>query len=422
MANYPKRRTFSYVYRQFYTGTDTSQLVTSPTISWTDTRNGVQQPRWRDIVKQHGNATTAFTASRYRIQGHTSGIVEEKHFDAAVNSVVTNRIAGDLIDGNDIGILSAYVNPSMATLCANEALSRFYQNCWSAFRSLQGGVFIGELKEALGLIRSPAKSLRRAVDAYYMDAKRRTRKYYRSGQRIDPVKIKDLHKVLADTWLENSFGWQPLMADIKSGAEALAKLSTHAYDYKRVSGYSERSTQGVPFPGGVYTKTFVTFYIRYRLQSNQVGWNRCRYLGEVKIAVDKPITMAKELFGFHPNDFVPTVWELIPYSFLVDYFTNIGDVISAWSFPVNKITWWCRTTHAANEKFVSASALNASNPNPAMVKLMSLDGPSLKVYIDNTQITRGSDTFLGLPSVTFEIPGSSRKWMNIAALASMRRL
>jgi hypothetical protein len=47
--------------------------------------------------------------------------------------------------------------------------------------------------------------------------------------------------------------------------------------------------------------------------------------------------------GFTLKDFVPTVWELIPLSYVADWFFNIGAVLDAWAFNQSQISWQCMT-------------------------------------------------------------------------------
>jgi len=42
-------------------------------------------------------------------------------------------------------------------------------------------------------------------------------------------------------------------------------------------------------------------------------------------------TGVRQAFGLDLDDIAPTMWELVPYSFVVDWFCNISDILAAWS-------------------------------------------------------------------------------------------
>jgi hypothetical protein len=210
-----------------------------------------------------------------------------------------------------------------------------------------------------------------------------------------------------------------LLSDVKSGAEALARLALDPNEYIKIRFYKDEYEEEPLAPSiRSYTKV-LNSWIPYKItQRGFVGY-QCRYIGEVRCTIDNPFLMRAEVLGFSTNDWLPTIWELIPYSFLVDYFSNIGDVISAWSFPQGRYAWHCRTVRSIAYRDILASRLASTNPNPTLYVLDYESGPDLMVWAERTAVERSGD-FLGLPSVTLEIPGSSLKWLNIAALAHMR--
>jgi hypothetical protein len=58
--------------------------------------------------------------------------------------------------------------------------------------------------------------------------------------------------------------------------------------------------------------------------------------------------------GFDLRSFVPTVWELVPYSFIVDYFSNVGDCLMALGVDTSGVTglWRTEITESTHESRV----------------------------------------------------------------------
>jgi hypothetical protein len=136
-------------------------------------------------------------------------------------------------------------------------------------------------------------------------------------------------KAIANSYLEATFGWQPLIHDCKDIAEAIGRL---CYESDRVrftaigssEGQASRESGTVTF--GSLTANF-TNYLGCEVLVIYKGFLR----GPKYEAGSPPAERIVSMAGFDLRSFVPTVWELIPYSFLVDYFTNIGDVLQAFS-------------------------------------------------------------------------------------------
>jgi hypothetical protein len=142
---------------------------------------------------------------------------------------------------------------------------------------------------------------------------------------------------------------------------------------------------------------------------------------------DPPLGQATEEMGVRARDFLPAVWEAIPYSFLIDYFTNIGDIIEAVSFPLTGIAWGSITfrnhsIRSVERVAVDPDALGVVFPQDGSNKVFSFK--PFFVEWDRKYVDRAVWNGSYIPSFRFEIPGTKnwKKYFNIAALARLRTL
>lgn len=400
-------------------GVETEHIATGDFITYTNSVTGGYNPGWREDVAAHRGASTPLAGEKFEWRGSTSGFAGSK-LRGKLNPALflSDKVYGDLIAPSDFGAFNLPIDFLMEARVRNRALAAYYNHCWSALRSLQGGVLLGEIREALSMIRNPAKAFRKGLNDYSAEVNKRLRRRSPGRPVNNRASTNSANRIASDTWLEYSFGWSPLLSDVKSGAQAIRRLSSKPHEYRKVSAQAEEEYPVVP-SSPLYQRNIAQFTV-YRYSIRRKSGYSCWIIGEVKCSVSSPLTMSSEVLGFTPNDFVPTVWELIPYSFLVDYFSNIGDVINAWSFPKGSLSWHNRSTRRFTEREILAWCYGAFNPDPGLWTEESSDGSTLHVTQNRTSLSR--DTLpLGLPYVVFEVPGSSLKWINIAALANMRR-
>jgi hypothetical protein len=129
--------------------------------------------------------------------------------------------------------------------------------------------------------------------------------------------------------------------------------------------------------------------------------------------------MAANLFGFNPSEFVPTAWELIPYSFLADYFTNIGDILDSWAYGRGNLSWSNRTQiQETNNSYFGPVKLEPFLSYATVQQYISAP----PAVFTHRKISRAS--YLGnfVPQFQTEIPGMSTKWINLAALLASKRM
>jgi hypothetical protein len=337
----------------------------------------------------------------------------------AGNTISFVQATGHLGTGN-LSIPSG--NPSLLsdTIANNAALMKFNQKLTSANTTFQGGVFLGELAETLHGIKNPAQSLRKLVDLWRFRAYKYRRVWSLENERREGLlHLSDFHKTLSGLWLESSFHWRPLLKDIDDGCKALAELSTgEALVGDRITAVGKSQVVTSNLTGAEGHSIAIWRY--NEIASSDVY---VIYRGAVRVQPRDNLLMAPELLGFNPGSFLPTAWEITPYSFLIDYFTNIDDIISGWSHGTGDLSWCNRTvrkSYVVKRDSYSNTKLVNSVRSPLEPPWNFSHSPA-SVVIEKTAVNRSTYSGTLTPTFEWDIPGfRSKKWLNIAALIAGR--
>jgi hypothetical protein len=375
------------------------------TKTWNDIRVGVENPGWREQIRTHRNATTGYscTFKSYYPQGvSASGTVVG--YDNSLNHVRERAFSGvlfsdwgDTPDPSGMGTSTADLNARM----------KFVSKYREKRTQFQAGIFLGELAQTVSMIANPAKALRAGLDSYYRYVKRRVRRGMSHSTR---------KRIIQDSWLEYSYGVRPLVSDVEDACR-LATADPYAV-FLPLTGrgkqdvYDDRSKRAYTYG---HTKVWCTDIIR--------GSVSVKYKGAIQ-AQNQPPSFPEQL-GLSWSNVLPTVWELIPYSFLVDYFTNVGKVIEGVSTGFIRLAWGAKMTVKEYTYFVENVYLDKAVLDSFIV---AVGGRSYGYATGGGQV--GSRTTfiregvggvsVGIGDLGFKLPGSGTKWLNIGALARLR--
>lgn len=282
----------------------------------------------------------------------------------------------------------------------NQAKQKIIQQIISANTSLKGLVSAGEFGETVRLVNGAGRDLVFGLRNYLGDVSRFIRY-------VHPKRLVD---TISRRWLEYSFGWKPLISDIDDGLRALRRIREKRPP--RVLVRAEASSME-KYPSESYSY-HVHDYEIYVLTERESHYGS-RYYGCV--SVTQGVDRIPHEFGFKLDQFVPTVWELIPYSFLADYFVNIGAIIEFYALNTSGVKWLNAGTMASNKVITTPSAVfRPLDGWEYQENSILLDKPLEHTYTAKTRVGISPD--LLAPSLEFRIPGSSTKWVNIAALAA----
>lgn len=195
-----------------------------------------------------------------------------------------------------------------------------YNKAYAKFKDQIGdtstwGVNLFEAKQSIGMIVKRATQLRKFV--------RKLNHFDFPGAARDlqmdfvPKGVRKSSKAFANNWLEYHFGWEPLVKDIGGAVDTLQK----PFPKRKVTGTGKGDILGVstfvndygPSEGKITGTTRTTGSTGVRLQAVASVSNPNLYLAN-QLGFTNPLSIA---------------WELVPFSFVADWFVNVGDVLSS---------------------------------------------------------------------------------------------
>lgn len=180
-------------------------------------------------------------------------------------------------------------------------------------------------------------------------------KVYKHAKRLN---LKATFDDLADIWLEYRYGWRPLIGEL-----------TTLHDWFT----SEPGGRVMSSHGNAISKDAVT----HSFEDILVRSNGCSFVFDINCTFQKPtiktgFTMVNRensrndsmlaQLGLDVESLLSTAWELIPFSFVVDMFLNIGTLLSTNTF-VNQVESfnYFRTFVSAGEFDISCKEIVLGN-------------------------------------------------------------
>lgn len=158
------------------------------------------------------------------------------------------------------------------------------------------------------------------------------------GQVVRNGAVNELRNI-PGTWLEVQYGWKPLMSDIHSACAALNKRESDQDSYRAgVKGVGRDTSVQVIRPIRNSVTGFATIDIPALIESTAV----CR----LDYELDNPFIQSLASMGV--TNPLNLVWELLPYSFVVDWALPVGNYLElldadfGWKFMAGSITRYQR--------------------------------------------------------------------------------
>lgn len=413
---------FPYVFTQSVNGEIVLQDAQRPQRDYAIEKIGSAVKDWKYKTRRGISATSDYQLWGHKVLIARPGISSVSGRDIPPPNAVNPVINTYLWDESGY----PFIPPAYLTHLPTErnvdsdALSKLLSRIRDDQTSFTGLTFLGELREAVAMIRKPGAAIRQGLDKYFKDLDKISK--IRGRKSRSNKNKRSTSDAIAGSWLEASFGWTPLLSDAGNAAETALRILANSTRITRAQGYAEDANATVSFspasnpgkPSSCATQQVVTTKVS------------CKYVAGLRhssIADAGSLGRMIELCGFNPSEFIPTLYELTPWSFLVDYFTNLGDIISAGCTDTSSVSWLSKSNKLVTTS-TQVSCPNGLDPDtgwvPAGVDASAVQQPAT-LQVVRFDVVRTTPTSLGVPDLQVKSPfGSAVKSGNILALINQQ--
>lgn len=252
------------------------------------------------------------------------------------------------------------------------------------------GVFLGESHQTLRMITDSASRLYKAMSAV------KKGNMLAAANALRTKKPAKMHKSIADNWIELQYGWKPLVQDVYGAAQFLAKT----LEFPMIQTY--RVQKKKPITGSAIADTkFSAFSFK--------GVTQCQIVARLS-EVNVP-----QLVGL--TDPASVAWELLPWSFVADWFVPVGSYLASRSLA-QALTGTFVTTKTRR---VSCSYSGLPNTDNGIVKTIYTSQPGGNSFVINVDRTVTSSLSVPLPSFkTLDKVASWQHCANAVALLTQK--
>jgi len=322
------------------------------TIPFPETLSSFKNTEWRKQVREGVCATTEMNGVREALS-RSAGKCEVQ----ALNCTSSDqwklfKTTGDFVSpqrASDVDWPPLYaVTDGTVTEAEDVAKTKFLRKLLAKQTAFEGSVFSGEFHESLRMLKQPGRGLLEACGSWIKRAEK-------SASRLQRHPWKTRAKALADQYLEISFGMVPLLNDLEKAVDAFVKLGSPVRERVKASHQVEQPSV---IWSGNQTSVFGNATLTYSIE--QTGKAITTFIGAIK-AGSIVTENTFRYWGLTPDRWAPTLYELMPWSWMLDYFGNLDEVIEAASARTSELAWVQKTSHKINSRTLKNENLSASS-------------------------------------------------------------
>lgn len=287
----------------------------------------------------------------------------DSHGRDSLRSTLAKGYLQDLTGGNRVTMEPADL---MHAICKNKLNQKARES------PVNLGVSLGEYRETAELFLGAAKRivpLAKAVKKFDFSLALKTL----TGRKND--RASDAAKAAADAWLGWSYGVRPVMSDVYGSMQKLSENRDELYELHTVRASHRANLSGVSYGSNKYYRSSIEA--------------QARVTGKYSFYVENPLLFELDRLGvLNP---VSIGYELIPFSFVLDWFIPIGGYLSGVVPPpgVHSVRGYT---------YLKASGLY----------VQSTDIPQgWHTWLESKEVIKDRRVFTGFPDYTLVVPDLS---------------
>jgi len=261
-------------------------------------RSTVGDKDWRQLVATGQNATHPYA--------RTGAFAKSTHHSGTAYSVGYSPADTVVFWGQMIGPACVQINDT--TPLVDAALGRLKHKLNGYIGNAQLAAPLAEAREIHRLVRD--------INSFGLDA-------VKAMLLLKKTKGKSALKLASKIWLGFGFGINPMLKDIESAANAILDYQERADRGIRVSGTATTDyfSKGQQYPSSELSPATTNSYVLGSAK-HQLGVRIVAGL-DLKLRSSASYSVVDHL-GLAITDFPSAIWELVPYSWAVDYFSTVS--------------------------------------------------------------------------------------------------
>lgn len=400
-------------YKATTIGYDGTKTATTLSYTWNcdSAKNGSPVPRYRELIKSMASATSAYSAVGKDVEWSSVS------FSATTVHPSNGKVITYLHEGFGLTHRPTHSALPIVGSVKGAAVAKFYSKLADAISRFKGLVFAGELRESLDTIGQNLSRLMKLLRGLWVllrDFRRQLRRALRKARtRIRKKRLIAAAERRASSWyLEFTFGVQPLIEDIESlyGVFCKERAEVERIHARQREDGETRSPVGTKaYCGSCILMDEVTT-VRSTVKSTCTG-------GIKHVIPERPNNLegTAEALGLTLQQVIPSIWELTPFSFLVDYFVNVGDLLNTAAYGNTSLFYSCQSTLLKSETEVLCSNPRKGADKYWTFKIAEIDASSVRVSLPYWSFLRETLNPMNA-TISFHIPLNGKQWINMVAL------